>query len=53
MIFGLYVGAEIGFGGYVFSFSVSSCSLQFSESKAAFLTATYWGYERTKDVSQE
>jgi FHS family Na+ dependent glucose MFS transporter 1 len=30
-------------GGYVFAFSVTSCDLQMSESRAAFLTATYWG----------
>ena len=30
-------------GGYIFAFSVSSCDLQLSESRAAFLTATYWG----------
>ena len=42
LIFGLYVGAEIGFGGYVFAFAVTSCSLQFSESRAATLTAVYW-----------
>jgi len=41
-IFALYVGAEIGFGGFIFSFSVSACALQFSESKGAFLTAVYW-----------
>ena len=41
-VFGLYVGCEIGYGGYIFSFSVSSCALQFTESSAAYLTATYW-----------
>ena len=30
-------------GGYIFAFGVSSCDLQLSESRAAFLTATYWG----------
>lgn len=37
------VGAEIGFGGYIFAYSVASCGLQFDESAAAYLTATYWG----------
>jgi MFS transporter, FHS family, Na+ dependent glucose transporter 1 len=30
-------------GGYIFAFSVTSCDLQLSESRAAYLTATYWG----------
>eukprot|EP01051_Picozoa_sp_SAG22_P012082 SAG22_NODE_1226_length_5115_cov_1.930024_1_plen_507_part_00 len=44
LIFALYVGAEIGYGGYVFSYAVASCGLRFDESDAAYLTAVYWGF---------
>eukprot|EP01050_Picozoa_sp_SAG11_P029912 SAG11_NODE_8617_length_995_cov_1.210938_2_plen_212_part_01 len=43
LLFGLFVGAEIGFGGYIFAYAVASCDLKFDESAAAYLTAIYWG----------
>lgn len=40
----IYVGLEVAYGGYLFSYAVKYCPLQFSESKAAVLTSVYWGF---------
>ena len=40
----LYVGLEVAYGGYIFSYAVKYCPLQFSEDRAAVLTSAYWGF---------
>lgn len=34
-----YIGLELAFGGYLFSYAVKYCPLQFTESNAVFLTS--------------
>eukprot|EP01147_Barroeca_monosierra_P006703 gene6703-9457_t len=43
LFFLLYVGTEVSFGGYLYSFTVKSCDLMFSESDGALITSAYWG----------
>ncbi|KAL9978346.1 hypothetical protein ACROYT_G015847 [Oculina patagonica] len=38
----LYVGLEVAYGGYIFTFGVKS-DAQMSEDSAAFLTSAFWG----------
>jgi hypothetical protein len=42
LMFAIYVGAEIGFGGYVFTYAVLDCNVRFGEGAATRLTAVYW-----------
>ena len=39
----MYVGLEIGFGAYIYSFAVLDCGQQWLETDAAILNAAYWG----------
>ena len=39
-----YVGMEVAYGGYLFSFAVKNCSLQFTSKQASQLTSVYWGW---------
>eukprot|EP00053_Salpingoeca_punica_P009985 m.89932 g.89932 ORF g.89932 m.89932 type:complete len:535 (-) comp15242_c0_seq2:315-1919(-) len=40
----VYVGLEVSYGGYLFSYAVKYCPIQLEESKAAYLTSVYWGF---------
>lgn len=39
--FFLYVGLEVGFGGWIFTYAISTAIM--SESSAAYLTSAFWG----------
>eukprot|EP00054_Salpingoeca_dolichothecata_P022365 m.146474 g.146474 ORF g.146474 m.146474 type:complete len:534 (+) comp24313_c0_seq2:223-1824(+) len=39
----LYVGLEVSFGGYIFSYVVKYCPLQLTEAKGAYITSVFWG----------
>ncbi|EGD79136.1 sodium-dependent glucose transporter 1 [Salpingoeca rosetta] len=43
LFFMLYVGTEVSYGGYIYSYTVKSCELQFSEHDGALVTSVYWG----------
>lgn len=43
IFFGLYVGLEVSFGGYIFTYVVTTCALRFDASSAALITSVYWG----------
>eukprot|EP00052_Salpingoeca_macrocollata_P026763 m.250248 g.250248 ORF g.250248 m.250248 type:complete len:515 (-) comp22637_c0_seq1:46-1590(-) len=39
----VYVGLEVSYGAYIFSYGVKYCPIQMNESTAAYLTSVYWG----------
>eukprot|EP00117_Sycon_ciliatum_P033743 scpid33312/ scgid0850/ Sodium-dependent glucose transporter 1 len=43
LFFMLYVGEEVAFGSYVFTYGVRSPYLKLSSADAALLTSTFWG----------
>ena len=43
LFFMLYVGTEVSFGGYLYSHTVKSCDLQFSQHDGALITSVFWG----------
>jgi FHS family Na+ dependent glucose MFS transporter 1 len=44
LFFFCYVGMEMAYGGYLFSFAVKNCSLRFTSKQATQLTSVYWGW---------
>eukprot|EP00049_Salpingoeca_infusionum_P020866 m.365456 g.365456 ORF g.365456 m.365456 type:complete len:548 (-) comp31491_c0_seq1:128-1771(-) len=44
LFFMLYVGIEVGYGGYIYSYSVKECDVAFTNDQAAMLTSVYWGF---------
>eukprot|EP00045_Choanoeca_perplexa_P015800 m.204129 g.204129 ORF g.204129 m.204129 type:complete len:480 (-) comp17085_c1_seq1:241-1680(-) len=44
LFFFCYVGMEVAYGGYLFSFAVKNCSLRFTSTQATQLTSVYWGW---------
>lgn len=43
IFFAIYVGLEVSFGGYIFTYVTTACALRFSESASALITSAYWG----------
>lgn len=43
LFFFCYVGMEVAYGGYLFSYAVKNCSLRFTATQAAHLTSVFWG----------
>eukprot|EP00042_Codosiga_hollandica_P020262 m.65148 g.65148 ORF g.65148 m.65148 type:complete len:501 (+) comp49769_c0_seq6:79-1581(+) len=43
LFFLFYVGLEVGYGSFLFTYSVKSPEIAFSRSDGAFITAVYWG----------
>eukprot|EP00047_Mylnosiga_fluctuans_P005800 m.242798 g.242798 ORF g.242798 m.242798 type:complete len:500 (+) comp14101_c0_seq1:61-1560(+) len=38
-----YVGLEVSYGGYVFSYAVKDCDIAMQPTTAAYLTSVFWG----------
>lgn len=43
VFFLLYVGLEVAYGGYLFTFVVQNCQLHFRSAQGAYITSVYWG----------
>lgn len=43
LFFMLYVGLEVAYGGYLYTFVVQNCVLHFTPANGAFITSVYWG----------